>query len=144
MVAHDGGSVEIAPVDDDGKFEGAVEALEIERGKLLPLGENDDGIGPLGSGVRIGCEGERVRGGKNTLGAFDGGRIEGGDGDAGVEQATDERNGRRIARIVGIGFEGKTESGYLFAAQGPERGADLLDSHASIGMGLPGLGELTP
>ncbi len=132
VIAHDGRRVEIASVDDDGKLERAVEPVEVERGKLLPLSENDDGVGTFGGGVGIVGEGERVGGGQNALGGVDGGGVTGSDGDSGIEQAADERDGRRVARVIGVGFEGETEGGDLFAAKGPKGGADFLEEEIEL------------
>ena len=51
---HHAGVEEIAAIDDDGVAHDGVKALEIERGKLRPVGEDEQSVGVDGSGVGVG------------------------------------------------------------------------------------------
>ena len=44
---HHFGIIQVAAVDHDGIFEFLVEAAEIEVGKLLPLGEDEQSVGAV-------------------------------------------------------------------------------------------------
>ena len=123
---HDLRIEEIAAVDDDGIAEGLVEAAEIERGELRPVGQDEQGVGIVCGRVGVARHsGELRAGGKNLLGALHGCGIVGGDGAAFGEEHLDEFDRGRFADVVGLALEGKAKDAEALAAQGPEGGAHL-------------------
>ena len=88
MIVHLLGGKQVAPVDDDGKPNNAIELDKIDGGKLFPVGENEDRVGIFRSfkncfGVLHFCGR-----GQDGFRAIHGGRIVSGDGCAGFGEAT--------------------------------------------------------
>src|SRR5213082_4220230 len=103
--AHHGRIVEVASVEDQGRFEDFPESLEVRAPELLPLG--DDGKGVRTPCGLVGVLGEREMrlADINSLRLRPRHGIVGLHPGAGVEQEVDERARRCFPHVVGIRLE---------------------------------------
>src|SRR5580692_4232469 len=119
------GIIQVAAIDHDGIFEFLVEAGEIEVGELLPLGEDEQGVGAAGRFVGgVGVFESRVH---CFLGAFHGRGIVGRDLAAFLQQSLHQEKRGRFANVVGAAFEGEAEDAEVLAAQRPQSAAHFAE-----------------
>src|SRR6056297_1036421 len=119
-----GAVVDVAQVKEVGGFEQLLDPLQVEVAELVPLGEDEHGIGPVHGLVLVGGKGHVVF---HVLqapgGLFHGLGVVGPEMGAGGGQVADNSDGRALAHIVGVGFEGQPQNGQGFSAQVAGSGA---------------------
>src|SRR3954452_15172999 len=83
---------QVAGVDDARRAHRAGHLVEVEPAELVPLGEDDQHLGALARGVRVGGDGDAGRVGVD-------GRVVGGDDGTGRLDALHDLDGGRIADV---------------------------------------------
>src|SRR5262245_37705194 len=119
---HLGGIVDVPEIDDDGGLHQALQSPEIELTELVPLGRDDEGVGPL---VCLGLAPAEKDVRKNAPGAFHGNGIVGPDLHPPLLEDLDESERRRLADIVRVRLERQTENGGRPSLRVPHRFAYL-------------------
>ena len=103
--AHARGVVEIAPIHHQRPVEQRLEPVEVGIAVHQPFGDDREGVGALGRRVRIGRVdhpvAEDLPGGVHRL------RIVGLHPRPGSQQTLDQRDGRALPHVVGLGLEGE-------------------------------------
>src|SRR6056297_2104148 len=113
-----GAVVDVAQVEEVGDFEQLFDPLQVEVAELVPLGEDEHRVGPVHGLVLVGGKGHMVF---HVLqapgGLFHGLGVVGPKMGAGGGQVAYNSDGRALAHVVGVGFEGQPQNGQGFAAQ---------------------------
>src|SRR5689334_3296799 len=126
VLAHDLGLVEVPAVEDDGPPEEPLHAREVGTAELVPLRDDEQGVGVLerlvvGPVVRHAVAEVRARLGERL-------RVVDRELRAAREEALDDGDGRGLAHVVGAGLEGEAPDREAPAVQVlPELRRDLLD-----------------
>src|SRR6056297_378314 len=110
--------VDVAQIEEVGLPQQLFYALQIEVAELVPLGQDQHRIGPVHGLVFVGGKGNVVFDVLQPPGSFFHGlRVVGAKMSARGGQVADDGDGRALAHVVGVGFEGQAEHGQGHAAQ---------------------------
>ena len=112
------GLIDVAQVDQDRPRHHGLQAVEIERAELLPLGDDHQRVGAFRARVWPVAIGDVAEDGLRLLHA---GRIVGADLRPHVLQRGDQRDRGRLAHVVGIRLEGEAEHRDGLAAHLPRQ-----------------------
>jgi len=128
---HDFGIVQVAPVNHDGILHLLAEAVEIEVGEFLPLGEDQQSVGAAGRLVsRVS---ERDAGRHYFPGSLHGSGIVGCDLTALLQERLHKEECRGFADVVGPALEGEAEHGQVFCRAGSRARCVLSAESAGVG-----------
>ena len=111
------GVVQVATVEDHRGVEALLDQVEIRRLELLPLGADDQRVGAGQYRLRRAHQHQFCFVRIEVLGFLHGFGVERAHAGAGGPQFFQQDPARRIAHVVGVGFEGQTPQGESPAAQ---------------------------
>ena len=123
------GAIDVAQIDDHGLRHLALQARQIERAVLHPLGHDHHGVGAAHAGIGIVAIFDI---GQFAARLFHADRIVRAHLRAHVEQPGHQRDRRRLAHVVGVGLEGEAEHGDGLAAQTAAGGVGNLARHRAL------------
>ena len=119
--------IHIAQIDEDRFVQQGFDPVEVQRPIFVPLGHEDQGVGPITGFVGVGAilDARQEPGGLRH-----GSRVMGPDQGTVFEQGRDDGKGRSVPNVIGFGLEGQAENSQGFPGLTAAEGNSDLSCHA--------------